>query len=360
MLEEVGMRDVVLQCVQVATSIWEVWLVYQTVYITILEKEYLGTKEKTIIWLNIIVLGGLLAVNRSAVFFSYVMLQFCVVVTSLCVWIIKRKGLLSIVGVILFSYVFVAILDFFFAFVSMEFLEENFKYAIYIHATSYWNSIIFICSRIIIWYIIRILGTKELDIGIEIQEYRWILLGMGFFLYGLLRKYLILMDRMLKGKQQVQGFDSGFSLLIVAIVILSVGLFLFKYQMLKKEKEILIIRESIVTEKYHEMLKTHQLVHDMKNHFIILEKYEKAREWEKLSKYIEEISGELLYTNTMDWTGNGILDFILSQKKAEMDQKEIVFHIFSVPLTELPFSDSEIISLFGNLLDNAIEACERI
>ncbi len=28
--------------------------------------------------------------------------------------------------------------------------------------------------------------------------------------------------------------------------------------------------------------------------------------------------------------------------------------------TTLPFTDREIISLFGNLLDNAIEACERI
>lgn len=33
------MREVVLQGVLAATSIWEIWLVYQIVYITILEKE---------------------------------------------------------------------------------------------------------------------------------------------------------------------------------------------------------------------------------------------------------------------------------------------------------------------------------
>ena len=79
------MREVVLQGVLAATSIWEIWLVYQIVYITILEKEYLGKKEKIIIWGNIIVLGSLLAVNRSVAFFSYVMLIFSIIVTSLCV-----------------------------------------------------------------------------------------------------------------------------------------------------------------------------------------------------------------------------------------------------------------------------------
>ena len=98
------MREVVLQGVLATTSIWEIWLVYQIVYITILEKEYLGKKEKIIIWGNIIVLGSLLAVNRSVAFFSYVMLIFSIIVTSLCVWSIKRKAWFSIIGVVFEKY----------------------------------------------------------------------------------------------------------------------------------------------------------------------------------------------------------------------------------------------------------------
>lgn len=354
------MREVVLQGVLAATSIWEIWLVYQIVYITILEKEYLGKKEKIIIWGNIIVLGSLLAVNRSVAFFSYVMLGFCVIVTSLCVWIIKKGELVSIVGITLFSYVFIAVLDFFFAFLCMDFLKADFIYMIYIDAVSYWKDIIYVISRVIIWYIICMFKTKKTDIYREIREYRWLLLAMSFFLYMLIRIYLLVMVRMVEGKEQIQGFDSGITLLIITAVILFAGLFLFKYQMLKKEKEVLIVRENMMSEKYHEMLRTYRVVHDMKNHLIILQRYEREREWGKLSEYIEEISGELLYANIRNWTGNGVLDFMISHKKTEAEGKGIKFCIFTTQLTELPFSDNEIIALFGNLLDNAIEACERI
>ena len=40
--------------------------------------------------------------------------------------------------------------------------------------------------------------------------------------------------------------------------------------------------------------------------------------------------------------------------------KKLICRLTQKYLQQLPFTDREIISLFGNLLDNAIEACERI
>ena len=48
----------------------------------------------------------------------------------------------------------------------------------------------------------------------------------------------------------------------------------------------------------------------------------------------------------------------LEKKKA--DQRNIKFQIETQRIDSLPFSDIEIVSIFGNLLDNAIEACEKI
>lgn len=42
------------------------------------------------------------------------------------------------------------------------------------------------------------------------------------------------------------------------------------------------------------------------------------------------------------------------------EQKEITFVVQKEGYIKLPFTDSESCSLFGNLLDNAIEACEQI
>ncbi|WP_243858678.1 GHKL domain-containing protein [Dorea longicatena] len=55
-----------------------------------------------------------------------------------------------------------------------------------------------------------------------------------------------------------------------------------------------------------------------------------------------------------------MLDMILNEKLKEAKDKKIDMQISTEVFTTLPFTDREIISLFGNLLDNAIEACEKI
>ena len=60
------------------------------------------------------------------------------------------------------------------------------------------------------------------------------------------------------------------------------------------------------------------------------------------------------------WTGNRMLDMILNQKTKDAKEKETDMQIETEVFETLPFSDREIISLFGNVLDNALEACERI
>ena len=60
------------------------------------------------------------------------------------------------------------------------------------------------------------------------------------------------------------------------------------------------------------------------------------------------------------WTGHRILDFILNHKKEAAEEKEIDFEIYVTALMETSLSDGDISILIGNLLDNAIEACEQM
>jgi len=106
--------------------------------------------------------------------------------------------------------------------------------------------------------------------------------------------------------------------------------------------------------------KSRKLVHDMKNHFIVLKEYEMAGDLEKLGMYLDEISEDLWTEKTRSWTGNRILDVVLNHKKMLAEQKGISLEIEAIPLDDKFLTDSECCSLFGNLLDNAIEACEKI
>ena len=109
-----------------------------------------------------------------------------------------------------------------------------------------------------------------------------------------------------------------------------------------------------------QMLKSRQMIHDMKNHLLVLRNMERANQWDKLHDYLEEISKDILDDSTKIWTGNNIVDLILNSKKKQADSEGIAFSIGSNMIGDVPFKDGETISLLGNLLDNAIEACERI
>ena len=123
---------------------------------------------------------------------------------------------------------------------------------------------------------------------------------------------------------------------------------------------MLQMKVKAMEEQYREMLKSRKIVHDMKNHLLALKKYTQEQDWKGLEEYLNELSRDMLDYNYQIWTGNHMLDMILNQKEKEAEKQKTQMQISTEVFTMLPFSDREIISLFGNLLDNALEACEQI
>ena len=131
-------------------------------------------------------------------------------------------------------------------------------------------------------------------------------------------------------------------------------------QLEEQEKHALQTKVKILEERYQEMLKSRKVVHDMKNHILALKKYDQEQNWSGLHEYLNELSDDMLEYNFHVWTGNHMLDMILNQKRKDAQNQNTVIQIDTEVFSTLPFTDREIISLFGNLLDNALEACEKI
>ena len=128
----------------------------------------------------------------------------------------------------------------------------------------------------------------------------------------------------------------------------------------EQEKKALQTKVQILEERYQEMLKSRKVVHDMKNHILALKNYDQEQNWSGLHEYLNELSEDILEYNFHVWTGNHMLDMILNQKEKDAQRQKTDMQIDTEVFSTLPFTDREIISLFGNLLDNALEACERI
>lgn len=63
------MNQIILSGIQITISIWEMWMCYEILYMTVLDKKYADKKETIIRWVNIFVVGSLLGINRLIAFF---------------------------------------------------------------------------------------------------------------------------------------------------------------------------------------------------------------------------------------------------------------------------------------------------
>ena len=106
--------------------------------------------------------------------------------------------------------------------------------------------------------------------------------------------------------------------------------------------------------------KTLGLLHDVNKHIKSIEQLYLNGNTEIAAEYTKQISGMLQPLMPAKYTGNPILDILLSDYISIMDEKRIDFDI-KVDHIKMDFMDAiDITTIFGNLLDNAIEACDNI
>lgn len=151
-------------------------------------------------------------------------------------------------------------------------------------------------------------------------------------------------------------------LLVVAVMGIYLGTEYAKWRQEKAEYELAAAHNRSSAQIYEELSKNYdenrRLYHDLNNHYMSLQGYLKNEEYQRATEYLEGIH-ELNELTLTRWTGVPALDMLLNYKVSEAKKKEIRVEISSDQVTfELP--DREITALFGNALDNAIEACEKV
>lgn len=352
--------DIILKILQVIIGIGEVSLGYQILFIVFLEKSFLNKRERAIIWSNIIILGLIMGVNRNLLFFSHILLLFSVFITTLCVWILRQNDLVLIVAMTATYYSLISLIDFFFAFLSIFFLHKDFIKNIF-YSTSVWQLCIFMCSRTIM--LICCFFLKRRKKVVDINEYTGVLLATGVAFGLVLRKYQVVLYEMVHGKRILVGRDAAVTLLSAILIIIFVGIILLRNIAIKKENQYLLLRDEMLEENHKNMTKLFEnnqhVLHDMKHHLLVLGGMGKKGDLKSINEYLEIITKDIQNVDGKTWCGNQTLDLILNQKKIIAEQLGIKFFINTVRIVDLELNDSEICSLFCNLIDNAIEACEK-
>ena len=97
------------------------------------------------------------------------------------------------------------------------------------------------------------------------------------------------------------------------------------------------------------------LRHDLSNHLISISQYIKSGEDDKALSYIERISGNLPDAPTFTDTNNPTLNAILDLKRMSCQKENISLKCY-IQKDLAPFDDTAFSTVFGNIMDNAIEA----
>lgn len=178
----------------------------------------------------------------------------------------------------------------------------------------------------------------------------------------------ILMNRFIYVGKSI-GNESAF----VAIAILISHFLLIRILNLsyKKSKKLIITECNLnkleADSKYNKEIRTiynemTQWKHDWQNHINVAMYMLKEKRYEEAGKYLGEISNSINYDRkykSFITTNNNVLNAIINSKIIVAVDKNIDVKT-SVNITEpIHIDDIDLCGLLGNLLDNAIEACER-
>lgn len=99
-----------------------------------------------------------------------------------------------------------------------------------------------------------------------------------------------------------------------------------------------------------------RLKHDMANHL----QTALALPEDQKKAYLRELLESTENTRTLKYCGDNTVNIILSAKEASMKQKGIDFHVLADISDPLPMEKPDICAVFGNALDNAMEAVEGL
>lgn len=143
-----------------------------------------------------------------------------------------------------------------------------------------------------------------------------------------------------------------------------------KYEELWRQKEELAyelnglqMKETHLEEQSTQILELHESVrsikHDMKNHMLVLATYLDEGDYASVQKYISEILDSLNSIHSYIETDNSLMNYILNQKLEKARQMKISVKAKVENMDFKKVESMDFTALLSNMLDNAIEACEK-
>ena len=103
-----------------------------------------------------------------------------------------------------------------------------------------------------------------------------------------------------------------------------------------------------------------KIKHDLENHLLSIKAQINRCEYNECVEYVNNLLNDIELGNSYIDTGNTVLDAIINAKKVEAEKNNIEFNLDLRIPEGIPLAKEDECIIFGNALDNAIEACKKV
>ena len=230
------------------------------------------------------------------------------------------------------------------------------------------NMVLIVTQMLVSFVIMLVIYIWKRQKEYNVSTRQWI--GILFVSLGCFASISILSVKALYEEEVYKGY------IAIYIILIVINYFNYYYYIMlaqKNKAEIktrLQMKQLLMYEEWYEEIKNvrKEIIsfrHDMRNHFSVLGKLcddgrkSPEKNIRKIREYLDSLGMEYQHFNSVMETGNMALDAVVGIKKSNALSKGIKFDAeINVPL-DMESDSMDLVIIFGNLLDNAIEACEK-
>ncbi len=106
--------------------------------------------------------------------------------------------------------------------------------------------------------------------------------------------------------------------------------------------------------------KQREFIHNINHYFMAIGELARVENCGRIVSLVEELNGNLLSNERIIYTAHKVLNAILSEKSNEATKMNVEFEVYVEPVLKInAITDGDLVSMVGNLLDNALEASVR-
>lgn len=157
--------------------------------------------------------------------------------------------------------------------------------------------------------------------------------------------------------------------IIVTFIIVCIALLIAVFFLIRKlfyylvDKHIAEFQSDLINKQTEEIQNMYRQMqawrHDYRNHIQNMKNRLDGDQGE-LEQYLDDLADDLTQADTSIQTGNVMADAVLNSKLSVAEQKGVQLNIKAHIPQDVVMTDVELCSILGNLIDNAMEACEKL